>query len=131
MVMTSMVMTFVVAVVMMMLMMMVILFFCFWCFLCFLLLGLVAFLQLIRALQLALSTHSGAVGVSDGLLHMRLAQDRIRHRQVMCETSTSVIDLEVVLLSLGHAPHIRLFRVLLVQSDVIREFLLQQTVNTE
>lgn len=40
-------------------------------------------------LQIAVSTHAGAVGASDGLLHVRLAQDRIRQRQVMCETSTS------------------------------------------
>lgn len=115
MVMTFMVMTPMVAVVVMMMMM-----FCLWRFLlCFLLRGPVTCLYVIRVLQLTVSTHSGAVGVSDGFLHVRLAQDRIRQRQVMCETSTSVIDLDVVLLSIGYAPNVRIFRVLLVQVNVI------------
>lgn len=80
------------------------------------------------ALIRAVPTDALAVGLLNGVLYVGSTQDGKREEDMMGQTTTPVIDEEVILLSSQGLPHVSLFGLLFVQYDVLRQFLAQQGV---
>lgn len=73
----------------------------------------------LSALMCAVPTDAFAVGIFDRTLNVTLSDDGVRKRNVVGETTTPVIDEEVIFLSAQCLPDVRLLLFLLVECDVL------------